>query len=606
MENKLHIVFMVCVHAAHALYPYGDSFGDTTLTGASSESIQLPFPLPFYGSNQDSYKVSKDGFITFDLTEDVDSHFFDESDVIMIPVIGPWVSRIVASTDHLGDVTYRMTSNETILSDLSSLVGTSQEFSDSFLPVYALIVTWDNVGTDSFDEYSFNKTNTFQLVVATDGDKTLVTFEYSKIEWVFYDAISMYDYPTYDIKTKVGFYRGNGDSMLLPVSMSHDLFTIDTDSNINKPGLYVFRVDISPTNLTFLESNPITDTPSTVISSDSASFERETTSYSAIYSETASSSPSSISIVSTTLQASVTESNVEKSTTLTYSTVVDNAISLLDSSGLIETSLLDSSGLIQTSLLDSSGLIETSLLDSSGLIQTSLLDSSGLIETSTSTTIISVVTEASNYLTSFTSITDVTLGVLGQTNDSSLMLSSSFSSNENDAAKHSTISFTGATYATSDLASVGNSISSTANEASPFSTLGLVNTDVSGSSVLVYSPVTWTESSSLEITPPDSDSKQGGNNEKNVIIGTATTGSVVFVVAAAFVVMLLWKRSGSNRVNSEQSIVKNNLLNQSTLDRIFPSNKVYPPVNHMLVLDDPRTISVASTVSTTSTKKLMR
>ncbi|XP_055886473.1 mucin-17-like isoform X4 [Biomphalaria glabrata] len=477
----------------------------------------------------------------------------------MIPVIGPWVSRIVASTDHLGDVTYRMTSNETILSDVSSLVGKSQEFSDSFLPVYALIVTWDNVGTDSFNEYSFNKKNTFQLVVATDGDKTLVTFEYSKIEWVFYDAISMYDYPTYDIKTKVGFYRGNGDSMLLPVSMSHDLFTIDTDSNINKPGLYVFRVDISPTNLTFLESNPITDTPSTVISSDSAGFKLETTSYSAIYSETASSSPSSIFIVS-----------------------------------------------MQTSLLDSSGLIETSLLDSSGLIQTSLLDSSGLIATSTSTTIISVVTEASNYLTSFTSITDVTLGVLGQTNDSSLMLSSSFSSNENDAAKHSTISFTGATYATSDLASVGNSISSTANEASPFSTLGLVNTDVSGSSVLVYSPVTWTESSSLEITPPDSDSKQGGNNEKNVIIGTATTGSVVFVVAAAFVVMLLWKRSGSNRVNSEQSIVKNNLLNQSTLDRIFPSNKVYPPVNHMLVLDDPRTISVASTVSTTSTKKLMR
>ncbi|XP_013073233.2 mucin-17-like isoform X1 [Biomphalaria glabrata] len=559
MENKLHIVFMVCVHAAHALYPYGFSFGDTTLTGASSESIQLPFPLPFYGSNQDSYKVFKDGFITFDLTEDVDSHFFDESDVIMIPVIGPWVSRIVASTDHLGDVTYRMTSNETILSDVSSLVGKSQEFSDSFLPVYALIVTWDNVGTDSFNEYSFNKKNTFQLVVATDGDKTLVTFEYSKIEWVFYDAISMYDYPTYDIKTKVGFYRGNGDSMLLPVSMSHDLFTIDTDSNINKPGLYVFRVDISPTNLTFLESNPITDTPSTVISSDSAGFKLETTSYSAIYSETASSSPSSIFIVS-----------------------------------------------MQTSLLDSSGLIETSLLDSSGLIQTSLLDSSGLIATSTSTTIISVVTEASNYLTSFTSITDVTLGVLGQTNDSSLMLSSSFSSNENDAAKHSTISFTGATYATSDLASVGNSISSTANEASPFSTLGLVNTDVSGSSVLVYSPVTWTESSSLEITPPDSDSKQGGNNEKNVIIGTATTGSVVFVVAAAFVVMLLWKRSGSNRVNSEQSIVKNNLLNQSTLDRIFPSNKVYPPVNHMLVLDDPRTISVASTVSTTSTKKLMR
>ncbi|KAK0059265.1 filamentous growth regulator 23-like isoform X1 [Biomphalaria pfeifferi] len=561
MENKLHIVFMVCVHAAHALYPYGFSFGDTTLTGASTKSIQLPFPLPFYGSKRNSYNVSKDGFIAFDLTEDVDSHLFDESDV-MIPVIGPWVSRILASTDHLGNVTYRMTSNETILSDLSSLVGKSQEFSESFLPVYAMIVTWDNVGTDYFDKTSFNKKNTFQLVVATDGNKTLVTFEYSKIEWVFYDPIFLYDYPTYDIKTKVGFYRGNGDLMLLPVSMSNDLFTIATDSNINKPGLYVFRVDISPTNLTFLESNPITDTPSPVISSDSASFKLETTSYSAIYSETASSSPSSIFIVSTTLQVSVTESNVEKSTTLTYSTVVDNAISLLGSSGLIATS--------------------------------------------TSTTIISVVTEASNYFTSFTSITEATLAVLGQKNDSSLMLSSSFSSNENDAAKHSTISFTGATYATSGLASVGNSISSTTNEAFPLSTLGLVNTDVSISSVLVYSPVTWTESSFLEITQPDSGSKQGGNNEKNVIIGAATTGSVVFVVAAAFVVMLLWKRSGSNRVNSEQSIVKNNLLNQSTLDRIFPSNKVYPPVNHMLVLDDPRTISVASTVSTTSTKKLMR
>ena len=78
---------------------------------------------------------------------------------------------------------------------------------------------------------SFLKLNTFQVVIATDGQSSFITFRYSDIQWG---------------QAQIGFNAGDG---VCAVSLSGSLSTattnIETMSNVDpeQPGLYMFRVD---------------------------------------------------------------------------------------------------------------------------------------------------------------------------------------------------------------------------------------------------------------------------------------------------------------------------------------------------------------------------
>ncbi|KAH9493123.1 hypothetical protein Btru_022404 [Bulinus truncatus] len=204
----MNLVFLtVCLHLGHALFPYGTSSGDTKISGQNSSVVSLSPLFQYYGKYYGTFKIFNDGLITLGCDcDEMSAHTFDES-VVEVPLIAPWLARINAKIPN-SQVTYRLTAEETILRNLSDFARNYEDFAQDFMPQYAMIVTWENVGTDSYDPDTFDK------IIFYNGDTT-------------------------------NFYS-------LPVSKSPRLFDIISDSNVNHPGLYAFRVDVTPMNLTRL------------------------------------------------------------------------------------------------------------------------------------------------------------------------------------------------------------------------------------------------------------------------------------------------------------------------------------------------------------------
>ena len=81
----------------------------------------------------------------------------------------------------------------------------------------------------------FPQVNTFQAVLATDGNITFVMFLYNDIQWS-----SGY--------TTTGFNAGDGvHYYTVPESLTaDDILNLDSTSNVGIPGMYTYRVDQEP------------------------------------------------------------------------------------------------------------------------------------------------------------------------------------------------------------------------------------------------------------------------------------------------------------------------------------------------------------------------
>ena len=71
--------------------------------------------------------------------------------------------------------------------------------------------------------------NTFQVVIATNGQQTFVLFIYGDIEWGF---------------ANIGFNAGdNLRSFMVPGALSLQSRDIEEGSNVGRTGVYIYRVD---------------------------------------------------------------------------------------------------------------------------------------------------------------------------------------------------------------------------------------------------------------------------------------------------------------------------------------------------------------------------
>ena len=74
--------------------------------------------------------------------------------------------------------------------------------------------------------------NTFQVVIATDGQRTFVFFIYGDIEW--------------GDDANIGFNAGDGvRSFMLPGALTNQSMNVEDGSNVDVRGLYIYRVDLS-------------------------------------------------------------------------------------------------------------------------------------------------------------------------------------------------------------------------------------------------------------------------------------------------------------------------------------------------------------------------
>ncbi len=74
---------------------------------------------------------------------------------------------------------------------------------------------------------SQDNNNTFQIILATDGQISFVVYLYEDIRWE-------------DVITVVGFNRGDG---IKSFTVDVDFLQLPSLSNIDKPGVFLYRVD---------------------------------------------------------------------------------------------------------------------------------------------------------------------------------------------------------------------------------------------------------------------------------------------------------------------------------------------------------------------------
>ena len=72
--------------------------------------------------------------------------------------------------------------------------------------------------------------NTFQTVIASDGEMTFVLFLYDDIQWS-------------NEFTRIGFDSGTGMGYNLPQEIFNNILNLESLSNIERPGIFAFRVD---------------------------------------------------------------------------------------------------------------------------------------------------------------------------------------------------------------------------------------------------------------------------------------------------------------------------------------------------------------------------
>ncbi|CAF3739978.1 unnamed protein product [Rotaria sp. Silwood1] len=94
--------------------------------------------------------------------------------------------------------------------------------------------TWYRVGAYNS---KIDRLNTFQIVLATDGDRSFAFILYHDLQW----AGPGYTTEPY---AQAGFNAGDGIAFeMLPYSRTEDVIRLVHESNVNVPGLFVFRVD---------------------------------------------------------------------------------------------------------------------------------------------------------------------------------------------------------------------------------------------------------------------------------------------------------------------------------------------------------------------------
>ncbi|XP_054720525.1 nidogen-2-like [Uloborus diversus] len=177
--------------------------------------------------------VNDNGFLSF-LTE-VPS-FFNAQFPLTYPIIAPLYSDV--DTRGSGRVYYRETQASELLERATRDIRSHFSNAGSFQPRSLFIVTWEEVGHYN---RGTDKQNTFQVILASDGDDTYAYFLYPSggVQWIQGQGKNP-DLP--DARAQAGFMSGDGRLYTLRGSGTEQERNFDRMSNARKPGLWLFHI----------------------------------------------------------------------------------------------------------------------------------------------------------------------------------------------------------------------------------------------------------------------------------------------------------------------------------------------------------------------------
>ncbi|XP_033100069.1 sushi domain-containing protein 2-like [Anneissia japonica] len=228
------------------MFPFGTAVGDSavpTSNNGSSGLISISTLFPFYDHNHDSLYVNTDGAISF--LSEVSQYSSDP-----FPLDGD--RRLIApfwadvDTNNGGTVYYRQVlpnNNEGLADRATQIVRDTFIDQDDFRATWLFIATWDNVSYYGSTNTSLR--NSFQAVLVTNGLHSFTFFHYGDIMWTT-DTTNggSPDTGLGGTPAQVGFNAGDGQrSYSLPGSRNASIINIDTTTNVDVIGRWVFRTD---------------------------------------------------------------------------------------------------------------------------------------------------------------------------------------------------------------------------------------------------------------------------------------------------------------------------------------------------------------------------
>ncbi|GDY25505.1 hypothetical protein AHAT_13950 [Agarivorans sp. Toyoura001] len=183
----------------------------------SSNQLDLPFEINYFGNSYNQFFVNNNGNITFESA--LDGFTPVAFPVAEQPMIAPFWADVDTGCAECGEV----------------YVGSPSDG--------VVAVTWDNVGY--YDENS-DKANSFQAVLIDRSDTGAgnfdVEFRYDKLEWTTGDA-SNGSNGLGGTPAQAGYDAGDGENFFaLPGSFSENILDLVSSSNTGEDGVWRFAI----------------------------------------------------------------------------------------------------------------------------------------------------------------------------------------------------------------------------------------------------------------------------------------------------------------------------------------------------------------------------
>jgi alpha-tectorin len=181
-----------------SFYPFGRNNGDSVFNKVDDAfvgPIPITITFPFFGKSFTSVYVITNGILTFNsgVTE------YQPNPFPLLNIIGvaPYWTDINNRVG--GEIYFREVISNTVLNQIGNDIRRAYPVFVNFRPIWAYIVTYDEVAEFGSNKPSINITT--QAVIATNGRNSFTIFNYGKLMWPV---------PSSDRKAQAGFNAGDG------------------------------------------------------------------------------------------------------------------------------------------------------------------------------------------------------------------------------------------------------------------------------------------------------------------------------------------------------------------------------------------------------------
>ncbi|CAF4000147.1 unnamed protein product [Rotaria sordida] len=231
-------------------FPFGSEKDDSIISpdNINIGPLDLPYVFPCFDNNYNQIWINSNGLFSFrppinyysprPLTSLNDSCL----------VAGFWHAYIWnQDNDTENGVYYQIHSNISISNFTVTAFNKASDYVRKFFPQQrpfkpkmVITSTWYYIGINHNATNTLN--NTFQIILCTDEDRSFVFFLYHDLQWS-----NPYNMP-YNY-AEAGIHNGNQNkSQILPYSGKEHIVKLVNESNVNVPGLFVFRIDADEVN----------------------------------------------------------------------------------------------------------------------------------------------------------------------------------------------------------------------------------------------------------------------------------------------------------------------------------------------------------------------